>query len=152
MNTRPPLNFENSARENFGLKKREFWEVLLISCSIGVYVCFAKIWRLFVFKSQRQIFKRRWLLKIWCAYRSRCWGKKWQKNAKKLHRMGACAQKLTYFNPQQSGKSASEGSKKGVFRAKMAPQDEPFLVVILNTILKVIHKRTTFITRPADVA
>ena len=49
-----------------------------------------------------------------------------QKNAEILHRMGACAQKLTYFNPQQSGKSASEGSKKGVFRAKMAPQDEPF--------------------------
>ena len=78
--------------------------------------------------------------------------KKWQKNAKKLHRMGASAQKLTYFNPQQSGKSASEGSKKAVFELKSLLKTTFFLVVILNTILRVIRKRTTFITRPADVA
>ena len=63
--------------------------------------------------------------------------KKQQKNVKNLHRMGRAVQDLTFFSPQRSGKFASEGSKKGDFRARITLQDELFLVVILNTIFRV---------------
>ena len=50
--------------------------------------------------------------------------------------MGIGVQELTYFNPQRSGETSSEGQKKGDFRARIALQDEHFFVVILNTFFR----------------
>ena len=58
------------------------------------------------------------------------------KKAQKLHRMGISVQKLANPIPRRSGETASKRSNKGFFRPKMTLQDELFLVVILNTILR----------------
>ena len=59
--------------------------------------------------------------------------KKWQKNAKNLHRTGRDVQELTFFNSRRSVEFASEGQKTVDFWSRIALQDELFFMVILNT-------------------
>lgn len=66
--------------------------------------------------------------------------KKWQKIAKNLHRMGTDVQKLAYLSPRQHGETALSGSEKADFRARISPQAELFLVVILNIVfIRALH-------------
>ena len=61
--------------------------------------------------------------------------KKWQKNARNLHRRTIGVQKLTFLILVGVANRLSKGSKKGDFWARTTLQDELFLVVILNTCL-----------------
>ena len=97
MNIRPPLNFENSARENFWLKISEFWEVLLSGWKINACAKFSEKRPRTAEKSQRQIFKRRWLLKIWRAYRRGSRGKKMPQKCPKIAQNGVWCAKINLF-------------------------------------------------------
>ena len=71
--------------------------------------------------------------------------KKWQKIAKNLHRMGTDVQKLAYLSPRQHGETALSGSEKADFRARITPQAELFLVVILNIVfIRALHSFSFF--------
>ena len=119
--------FKIFARESFWLKKSEFWGLSLKSWKLNTCANFGKIWRLFDFKSQRQIFKRRWLLKIWRAYRRGCRGKKMAKNRQKFAQNGYWCAKTGLLIASPARRNSSQRVGKGRFSSQNQSSGQTFL-------------------------
>ena len=120
MNTRPPLNFENSARENFWLKKTRILRGLanlLIYRRLSLFLTDKGAGRLKKVNAKFSKGVDFWKFRVLTERRLEA------KNSKKMRKICTewvlVCKKLTYFNSRRLVESSSWGLKKGAFRAKM---------------------------------